>query len=148
MSKTSITAGHPVASTAWTGWVTFAGVILIINGVFSGLQGLVALTGPDTYYLSTPGALFIFDAQGWGWWNVALGALLILTAVGLFSGATWARVVAVIVAGLSAVVQMMLIPAQPWWSLIVIAIDVLIIYAVIAHGRELRTGETPPNVNS
>jgi uncharacterized membrane protein len=42
----------------------------------------------------------------------------------------------------------MLIPAQPWWSLIVIAIDVLIIYAIIAHGDELRTAETPPNVNS
>jgi hypothetical protein len=142
------TANHPVASTGWTGWVRFAGVILIVNGVFSGLQGLVALTGPDSYYLSTPGALFIFDAKGWGWWNVALGVLLILTAVALFSGATWARIVAVIVAGVSAVVQLMLIPAQPWWSLIVIAIDVLIIYAIIAHGDELKTGETPSNVNS
>ena len=104
---------HPVASSGWTGWVSFAGIILIINGVFIGLQGLVALTGPDTYYLSTPRALFIFDAQGWGWWNVAIGALLILTAVGLFSGAAWARIVAVVVAGLSAVVQLMLIPAQP-----------------------------------
>jgi hypothetical protein len=148
MSKSSISASQPVASTGWTGWVTFAGVILIINGVFSGLQGLVALTGPDTYYLSTPGALFLFDAKGWGWWNVALGVLLILTAVGLFSGAAWARIVTVVVAGLSAVVQLMLIPAQPWWSLIVIAIDVLIIFAVIAHGEELRTGETTSKVNS
>ncbi|WP_244208175.1 DUF7144 family membrane protein [Arthrobacter oryzae] len=139
---------HPVASSGWTGWVSFAGIILIINGVFIGLQGLVALTGPDTYYLSTPRALFIFDAKGWGWWNVALGVLLILTAVGLFSGATWARVVAVVVAGLSAVVQLMLIPAQPWWSLIVIAIDVLIIFAVIAHGEELRTGGAESNVDS
>ncbi|HEX9087976.1 MAG TPA: hypothetical protein VF867_10660 [Arthrobacter sp.] len=93
--------------------------------------------------MSTPGALFIFDAKGWGWWNVALGVLLILTAVALFSGATWARIVAVVVAGVSAVVQLMLIPAQPWWSLIVIAIDVLIIYAIIAHGDELKTGDTP-----
>ena len=94
------------------------------------------------------------DGAGAVWWNVALGALLILTAVALFSGATWARivavvaVVAVVVAGVSAVVQLMLIPAQPWWSLIVIAIDVLIIYALIAHGDELRTGETPSNVDS
>jgi uncharacterized membrane protein len=77
-----------------------------------------------------------------------LGALLILTAVALFAGATWARVVAVVVAGVSAVVQLMLIPAQPWWSLIVIAIDVLIIYAIIAHGDELRSGETPPSATS
>ncbi|HSN37923.1 MAG TPA: hypothetical protein VLT34_16370 [Arthrobacter sp.] len=82
---------------------------------------------------------------------MALGALLILTAVALFSGATWARivaVVAVVVAGVSAVVQLMLIPAQPWWSLIAIAVDVLIIYALIAHSDELRTGETPTNVDS
>jgi hypothetical protein len=139
---------HPGASTGLSGWVSFAGIILIIDGVFVGLQGLVALTGPDTYYLSTPRALFIFDAQGWGWWNVAIGALLILTAVGLFSGAAWARIVAVVVAGLSAVVQLMLIPAQPWWSLIVIAVDVLVIFAVIAHGEEVRKGETQANVGS
>jgi hypothetical protein len=138
------TAHHPVASTGWTGWVRFAGVILIINGVFSGLQGLVAITGPDTYYLATPGSLFIFDAKGWGWWNLAIGVLLILTAVALFSGATWARVVGVVLAGLSAVVQLMLIPAQPWWSVIVIAMDVLIIYAIIAHGEELKAEQSPP----
>ena len=79
---------------------------------------------------------------------MALGALLILTAVALFSGATWARVVAVVVAGVSAVVQLMLIPAQPWWSLIVIAIDVLIIYAVIAHGEELKAEKaSPPTIS-
>ncbi|RKR20684.1 DUF7144 family membrane protein [Arthrobacter oryzae] len=141
------TAHHPVASTGWTGWVRFAGVILIINGVFSGLQGLVALTGPDTYYLSTPGTLYIFDAKGWGWWNIAIGAGLILTAVALFSGATWARIVAVVVAGVSAVVQLMLIPQQPWWSFIVIAVDVLIIFAIIAHGEELKAEKAPPSGN-
>src|SRR6476661_5784359 len=114
------TAHHPVASTGWTGWVRFAGVILIINGVFSGLQGLVALTGPDTYYLSTPGSLFLFDAKGWGWWSLAVGVFLILTGGALFSGAMWARVVGVVVAGLSAVGQLMLIPVQPWWAFIVI----------------------------
>lgn len=138
------TAHHPVASTGWTGWVRFAGVILIINGVFSGLQGLVAITGPDTYYLATPGTLFIFDAKGWGWWNLALGVLLILIAVALISGATWARVAGVVIAGVSAVVQLMLIPAQPWWSVIVIAMDVLIIYAIIAHGEELKAEQSPP----
>jgi hypothetical protein len=142
------TAHHPVTATGWTGWARFAGVILIINGVFSGLQGLVALTGPDTYYLATPGTLFLFDAKGWGWWNVAIGAGLILTAVALFAGATWARITAVILAGLSAVVQLMLIPSQPWWSVIVIAVDVLIIYAIIAHGEELKAEQAPPTTTS
>ena len=142
------TAHHPAASTRWTGWVRFTGVLLIINGVSSGLLGLVALTAPDTYYLATPGALFLFDEKGWGWWNVVIGMLLILTSLALISGATWTRVVAAVSALVSAVVQLILLPVQTWWSLIVIAIDVLIIYAVIAHGEELRTGETPPKAHS
>jgi hypothetical protein len=64
--------------------------------------------------------------------------LLVLAGIALFAGATWARVVAVVLAILSAIVQLLLVPVQPWWSFIVIAIDVLIIYALIAHGDELR----------
>ncbi|AZC13545.1 hypothetical protein DT073_07345 [Microbacterium sp. ABRD28] len=126
-------------TTGWAGWVVFAGVILLVSGVFSGVQGLVALVGPDTYYVMTNGSLWLMDVAGWGWWNLIVGALLVLTAVALFAGQAWARVIAVILAGLSAVGQLMLIPAQPWWSLIVIAIDVVIIYALTVHGRELRT---------
>jgi hypothetical protein len=142
------TAHHPAASTGWTGWVRFAGVLLIINGVFSSLLGLAALTGPDTYYLESPGALFLFDAKGWGLWNAVMGVLLILTSLALISGASWARAVAAVSAVVSAVVQLMLLPVQAWWSLIVIAINVLIICAVIVPGDGLRTGETPPNVTS
>ena len=137
------TVNQPVASTGWAGWAKFAGIILLVNGIFSGLQGLVALTGPDTYYLVAPGTLFLFDQTGWGWWNLFIGVFLILTALAVLTGRTWARVVAVVLAILSAVVQLLLIPVQPWWSFIVIAIDVLIIYALIAHGDELRTEKSP-----
>lgn len=122
----------------WVGWVGFAAIILILNGVFSVVQGLVALIGSNTYYVVTDGSLFLLDLTGWGWWNLIIGAALVLTGLALITGATWARVVAVIVAGLSAIGQLLLVPAQPWWALIVIAIDVLVIYAVTAHGRDLR----------
>lgn len=128
-------------TTGWTGWVVFAGVILMISGIFSAIQGLVAVIGPDSYYVVTEGSLWLFDVAGWGWWNLIIGVLLVLTAVALFAGQTWARIVAVVLAVLSAVGQLLLIPAQPWWSLIVIAIDVLIIYALIVHGRELREAD-------
>jgi hypothetical protein len=72
---------------------------------------------------------------------------LILTGGALFSGAMWARVVGVVVAGLSAVGQLMLIPVQPWWAFIVIAMDVLIIFAIIAHGEELKAEQAPPASN-
>lgn len=122
----------------WVGWVGFAAIILILNGVFSVVQGLVALIGSNSYYVVTDGSLFLLDLTGWGWWNLIIGAALVLTGLALITGATWARVVAVIVAGLSAIGQLLLVPAQPWWALIVIAIDVLVIYAVTAHGRDLR----------
>lgn len=123
----------------WVGWVGFAAIMLILNGAFSLVQGLVAVIGSNYYYVVTNGSLFLFDLTGWGWWNLIIGAVLVLTGVALFTGATWARVVAVIAAGLSAIGQLFLVPAQPWWAFIVISLDVLVIYAVTAHGRELRT---------
>lgn len=124
--------------TGWTGWIVFAGVILLISGVFSIVQGLVALIAPDAYYVVAAGSLWLLDVDGWGWWTLIIGVLLTLTALALFTGQTWARVVAIILVILSAVGQLLLVPAQPWWSLIVIAIDVLVLYAIIVHGRELR----------
>ena len=125
----------------WVGWVGFAAFILILNGVFSVIQGLVALIGSNYYYAVANGNLFLFDLTGWGWWNLIIGAVLVVTGLALFTGATWARIVAVIAAGLSAIGQLFLVPAQPWWALIVIAIDVLVIYAVTAHGRDLRPAD-------
>ena len=126
-------------TTGWVGWGRFAGVVILISGAFSVLQALTALIGPSTYYAVTDGALLVFDVTGWGWWNLIIGALLILTAIALFAGQTWARIVAIILAILSAIGQLMLVPAQPWWALIVIAIDILVIYALTVHGEELRS---------
>jgi len=131
MSNTTNTRG----ALASTDWMRFAGVILIVGGIFSLIQGLAALLGPDAYYGVVDGELLIFNVAGWGWWNVVIGALTLLTGLALLGGARWARIVAVILAVLSAIVQMILVPVQPWWSFIVIAIDVLIIYAVIGHRR-------------
>ncbi len=127
-----------VTRTGWAGWAVFAGVILLVSGVFSVVQALAALIGPNEYYVVADGSLWLLDVAGWGWWNLIIGVLLILTALALFAGQTWARVVAVILVILSAVGQLLLIPAQPWWSLVIIGIDVLIIYALTVHGDELR----------
>ncbi|WP_341945698.1 hypothetical protein [Microbacterium sp. LWH11-1.2] len=139
MSSTRASTG----SSAWTGWAAFAGVIILISGIFGLLQGLVILLGPRASYVVVDGSLFLFDVTGWGWWHVVIGALLTITAFALFSGATWARVVAVILAVISAAGQLLVMPLQPWWSVIVIAIDVLIIYALTAHGHELSERRAP-----
>jgi hypothetical protein len=125
--------------TGWVGWGAFAAIMLIIAGGFDVLYGFIALAMPDSAYLTTGGgALFLFDVQGWGWWHVISGALLVLVGAALFSGATWARVVAVILVILNAVGQLFLLPVQPWWSLIVLTLDILVIYALTVHGRELQ----------
>lgn len=128
--------------TAWTGWAAFASVIILVSGIFTLLQGLVILIGPQAAYFVTDRSLFLFDLTGWGWWNTIVGTLLTLTALVLFSGAAWARTFAAILAVISAAGQVLLLPVQPWWSAIVVAVDLLTIYALIAHGHEL--GERRP----
>lgn len=124
--------------TGWVGWGWFAGFVLLIAGVFDAIQGFLAILMPDSAYFIVEGDLFLFDVQGWGWWNLIFGVALILVAAALFAGATWARVVAIILAALSAIGQLFLIPVQPWWALIVITLDVLVIFALTVHGKEMK----------
>lgn len=135
-------AADPSGMSGWLGWAVFAGVMLIVIGAFSVVQGLIALIGPNEYFVVTDGALWLLDVNGWGWWNLITGALMIAVALALFVGQTWARIVAVLLAVFSAVSQLIQITAQPWWSLIIIAVDVLVIYAITVHGHELRRNAT------
>lgn len=121
----------------WTGFAKFAGFLLVLTGAISLVQGIAAIIGPDTYFAALNGKLLILDVAGWGWWNIIIGAGLFLTGIAVLRGVTWGRIVAVVLAGLSAVGQVILLPLQPWWALIIIALDVLIAYALLAHGREL-----------
>lgn len=120
-----------------SGWAAFAVVLLLLNGVFNLLQAVIAFFTPAGYYDVSRAGLFLMGLNGYGWWNLIVGLLLISTAGGVYAGYGWARSIAVILATLSAIDQLFLVPAQPWWSLIVISIDVLIIYAVIVHGKEV-----------
>jgi hypothetical protein len=120
----------------WVGWIWFGGTMLVLSGVFNIIDGLVALYRPDFYTVDRHGPL-LFNLSGWGWVHITLGIVLILAGLGLFSGATWARVVAVVLAAVNAVAQLAFLPAYPIWSVVVIAVDVLVIWAITMHGREL-----------
>lgn len=128
--------------TGWTGWAVFAAIMMLIAGVFDVVFGLFAIIGPDSaYFVSTEGSLFLLDVSGWGWWHVISGITLLLVALALMQGATWARVVAIILVALNALTQITLLPVQPWWSLILLALDVFVIYALTVHGRELKAAQ-------
>ena len=118
------------STSGWAGWVGFAGIILIIQGIITGIQGLMAIVGPDQYYVITEENLFMFNVNGWGWWSLIIGVLLLLTGFALMAGMTWARVVAIVLAALSAIGQLFLLSEQPFWSLLIIALDVLILFAL------------------
>lgn len=124
-------------TTGWAGWGVFAAVVLIVGGAIDAFHGLQALIGPDTAYFLGNIGLFSIDVQGWGWWHLILGVLLILVGVFLLLGATWARVTAIVLVAINAIGQISLISVQPWLSLALLAIDILVIYALTVHGREI-----------
>jgi hypothetical protein len=125
--------------TAWAGWVVFGGVMLIMMSVFQLIQGLVALFD-DGFYLVRPDGLVVdVDFNTWGWIHMAIGAVGVLTGLGLLAGNMAARVVGVGIAFLSALVNLAFISAYPVWSAIMIVLDVIVIFAIIVHGREVKT---------
>ena len=124
--------------TGWTGWGVFASVLLLIAGIFDLIFGFAAIIGPNTTIVLAEEGLFAVDVAAWGWWHVLSGAALILISFFLYRGATWARVVAIILVIINAVGQLTLIDVQPWWSLAILAVDIFVIYALTVHGRELK----------
>ena len=123
--------------TGWTGFAYFAAVMLVLIGSFNIFYGLVALF-KDEFLQATRAGLVVWDATQWGWITLILGAVQILVGFAIMSGATWGRVFGVIFAGVNAFGQLAFLPAYPIWSTIIIALDVFVIFALTAHGRELR----------
>lgn len=122
----------------WVGMVVFAGVMLLMLGSFQAIEGLVALFRDDFYLTTSSGLVVPVDYTAYGWTHIVLGLIAVGTGLGILAGQTWARVVGVVIAVLSSLVNMAFLPAYPIWSTIVIAMDVLVIYALTAHGREIR----------
>jgi hypothetical protein len=124
--------------TGWAGWVAFAGIMLILLGFFQAIEGLVALFKNDFYLVGPEGLVVNIDYTAWGWVHIIIGAAAIAVGVGLMVGNMVARVAGVGIAVLSAILNLVFISAYPVWSTIVIAVDVIVIYAIVVHGRELR----------
>jgi hypothetical protein len=119
------------------GFIMFAAIMMIMAGVFQALQGLVAIF-ENEFYVATRNYTFQFDATTWGWIHLLLGLLVAFAGYGLLTGKTWARVVAITLALLSAVANFLFIPYYPFWSLLIITLNIFVIWALTAHGREYR----------
>jgi hypothetical protein len=111
---------------------------MILIGAFQAIIGLVALFKDEYYVVRASGLVVNVDYTAWGWTHLLLGILLFAAGCGACVGQTWARAIGVILALISAVINMAFIAAYPVWSILIITLDVVVIYALIVHGRELK----------
>jgi hypothetical protein len=121
-------SARPVSGWAIGGTV-FAGTIMLLVGVFHAVAGLVALID-DQFYVVARNYTFEFDVTGWGWIHLIAGIVVALGGVAVFSGATWARIIGIALAMLSAVANFFFIPYYPFWSILMIALAVWAIWAL------------------
>jgi hypothetical protein len=124
--------------TVWAGWVICAVAVLVISGLTHIVTGLVALLDEQDLAVRPDRLLVDVGYTTWGWVHIGIGVLLVLVGAGLLVGRTWARMLAVVVAFGSIVVSLGFLSAAPALAALVIAFDVLVIYAVTVHGQELR----------
>jgi len=120
--------------TAASGWLGFAGLLILLLGVMNSLEGIVALAN-DKYRAFIGGSFYLFDLTTWGWIHLILGLLMIGVGIGVLGGQQWARAVGIGLAGVAGIVQMLYLTSAPLWSLINTGICVLIIYALVVPPR-------------
>jgi len=124
--------------TAWVGMVIFAGTMLLMLGALQAMEGLVAIFQDDYYLVTRNGMIVSLDYTAWGWTHLIIGLIAVGVGIGVFAGQMWARVAGIVVAAVSILVNVAFLPAYPIWIMIVIGIDVLVIYALAVHGKEMK----------
>jgi hypothetical protein len=130
--------GRAEEVSGWVGWIFLAAMIMVVSGVLNLIQGLAALFRDEAYWVTLRGAVITFDITTWGWIHLIFGVLLIVVGFLLMRGSTFARVLGIVLVSLNIIAQFSWSTLYPFWSLILITVDILIIYALVIHGRELK----------
>jgi hypothetical protein len=118
-----------------SGMTVFAALLMVVSGVWHALAGLAAVVH-DEVYASTPAYTYSFDLTGWGWIHLLLGILVVVAGFAVLRGQSWARLVGIFLACLGLIVNFLFIPHYPIWSLLIIALDVGIIWALSTYRRD------------
>ena len=124
--------------TGWVGWIMFAAFMMMLLGVFHAIQGLVALFADEKFRVADSDLFVSVDYTTWGWVHLIGGIIVAVAGFSLFTGWLLARIVGVIVVAASAIVNSAFLAAYPIWSAIMIAVDILIIWALTVHGAEMK----------
>ena len=118
--------------TAGSGWITFAGVMIIIVSILNMIDGIAAIS--NSTFFTANAKYVVSDLNTWGWIVLCLGVLQMLVGFGVWAGNQFARWTGIVVVSLNMIAQLLFIPAYPFWSLTIFTIDVLILYGLAAYG--------------
>jgi hypothetical protein len=132
---TSRSASGASASPWASGLALFAGIAMIIGGVWHALSGLSALFN-DKVFVTTPDYIYAFDLTAWGWIQLLLGVAVAIAGIAVVQNKTWGRAVGMILAGASVLANFVFLPHYPVWSILIIALDIAIIWALCTDLRE------------
>jgi hypothetical protein len=136
-----VSGGPGARPSSWAvGFTFFAAFMMIMIGAFQMIAGLAAIF-ENEFFVVTQKYAFEVDVTAWGWIHLLIGLLLLSAGFGLYSGAVWARTVGVIMAIISAIANFLFLPYYPVWSILMIVIDITVIWALTAHGRDITANE-------
>ena len=122
-----------------SGWVVFAAVLMVMAGIFGMINGLIALID-DQIFIVTEEHIWALDTTTWGWIHLILGALVFFAGLAVTSGVLWARLVGILAVMVHAITQVAFIEAFPFWTLAIMTLDFIVIYALIVHSEEKAGG--------
>lgn len=127
----------PSDVSGWVGWIYFGGLMMILLGMLHAIAGLVALFKDEVYAVG-PNNIWILDYTSWGWIHLIAGILVLWGGFAVMSGKMWGRVLGITLGIVAAVANFAFIPIYPIWSIVMLTISVLVIYALVAHGEEAK----------
>jgi hypothetical protein len=121
------------------GFAAFAGAIMLMVGIFQAFAGIAAIFN-DEFFVVGKNYTFDLDVTAWGWIHLIIGVIVALAGIAVYGGATWARAVGIVLAILSAVANFFFIPYYPVWSVLIIALDIAVIWALTVYDRDAALG--------
>jgi hypothetical protein len=127
------TDAEPDYGTAWTGWVIFAAIVMLVIGVFDIIQGIAALVKDDVFLVTSSGLLVTTNFTAWGWALLIWGIVLVIAGAALFVGKEWGRWFAIVAVVVNLIGQFAWFPAYPLWSLVAIGLGVTVLFALTAR---------------
>jgi hypothetical protein len=129
--------GHEFEEPPGYGWVAFAGVMLLLLATLNGIDGVAAVS--DSKFFTANATYILSGLNTYGWVLIVISVVQGLAGIGVWAQVKGVRWLGVAIAAINAIIQLMFIPAYPFWSLAVFAVDILVIYGLIAHGARSRS---------